>query len=77
MSKQNVNVLVRLINALDPVRRSSLMQTLGRLAGVKNAAVSHRNERLLLVDYDPSATSAQRILATVRGRGIDARLIGL
>jgi hypothetical protein len=32
---------------------------------------------MILVDYDPFATSAQRILETVRGRGVTAQLVGM
>lgn len=77
MTKQSVSFLVRVVDALDPTRHSSLEQALGKHAGVTRTTVSQRSDRLLLVDYDPFETSAQHILATVRGRGIDALLIGL
>jgi len=77
MSKHYSNVIVHVSGTVDAAERTGIEQAIAAQRGVKRAARSPRAERLILVDYDPFAISAQRILETVRGRGVGAHLIGM
>jgi hypothetical protein len=77
MSIPYANVIVHVSASLDAGERAALEQALAGQPGVGRAAVSAKAERLIRVDYDPFATSAKRILQTVRRRGVPAQLIGI
>lgn len=77
MRRNQANVVVHLKETLAPEQLPALQAALGRLDGVARAEPSARLSRLMLIDYDPVVTSAQKILSSVEGRGIGARLIGM
>jgi hypothetical protein len=77
MSSRYTNVIVYLPGPIAPAKRAEIEQLVAALPGVGRAAASARAERLMLVDYDPRATSAQHILGCVRGRGVSAQLVGM
>jgi hypothetical protein len=77
MSTQYTNVIVYLPGPIAPAKRAEIEQLVAAVPGVGRAAASTRAERLILVDYDPRATSAQQILGCVRGRGVSAQLVGM
>ncbi|BAU50184.1 hypothetical protein SVA_3648 [Sulfurifustis variabilis] len=77
MSKINANVIVHLVEARDRAQIRELGLALANLVGVVRAQPSRRLERMMLVDYDPRIIDAQAILARVRRRGLEARLIGM
>jgi hypothetical protein len=77
MSAPYTNVIIHLSEPIDSTKRTEIEQAVAAQPGVDRAAVSPKVDRLILVDYDPFATSAQRILASVRRRGVNARLIGM
>ena len=77
MSKSYTNVIVHVSGPVDSAERAGIEQAIAAQHGVKRAERSPRAERFILVDYDPFAISAQRILETVRGRGVGAHLIGM
>ena len=77
MSKQYASVVVHVSGAIRPIERAGIEQAVAAEPGVSRARVSDKAERLFLVDYDPVATSARRILETVRGRGVSAQLVGM
>lgn len=77
MIQSSANVVIHLSGHVDPAERAGIEQAIAAQRGVDRAAMSPRTERLILVDYDPFAISAQRILATVRARGVGAHLIGM
>jgi len=77
MSKINANVIVHLVEARDRGQIRELGLALANLVGVVRAQPSRRLERMMLVDYDPRIIDAQAILARVRRRGLEARLIGM
>lgn len=77
MSTINANVIVHVKQALDRAQVRELNATISNLAGVVRAQPSTRLDRMMLVDYDPRVIDAQAILANVRRRGLDARLVGM
>ena len=77
MSNRPINVILHLSGTLGAAERTSIAQAIAAQPGVSRAQLSPKAERLILVDYDPVAISAQRILGSVRDRGITAQLVGL
>jgi hypothetical protein len=77
MNSQQVSVVLHVRDAFEQADRAALEQAVGQQTGVKQARGGAKTPQLLLIDYDPFATSAGRILEAVRSRGLDARLIGL
>ena len=77
MSNQQINVIVHVAGELGGAEGASIAQTIAAQPGVSRAQPSPKAARLILVDYDPFATSAQGILGSVRGRGVTAHLVGL
>ena len=76
MNKHTVNFLLH-VSGAPGNQKANLQRVVGEQPGVNRTAKAVRGNRLMLVDYDPLATTAQQILATVRGHGCDARLVGL
>lgn len=77
MKSHTTNVVVHLSGSADSSERAGLEKIIAAQPGVGRARLSPKVERLLLVDYDPAATSAQHILKAVRDRGVAARLVGM
>lgn len=77
MSRPIVSVIVHLVSRLGRRERTELEETVSAQPGIGRITPSTRSDRLLLVEYDPRATSAQRILEAIQGRGIGARLVGM
>ncbi|RPH63953.1 MAG: hypothetical protein EHM83_00205 [Burkholderiales bacterium] len=77
MYKPVVNVIVDLERGLDAARLHEVRSTLVDLNGVIRAQPSERLQRMMMVGYDPRVISAQEILASVRGRGLKAHLVGM
>lgn len=77
MNSQQVSVVLYVSGAFENDGRRDMERAVARQVGVKQTRGSTKAPRLLLIDYDPIATSAGQILDTVRSRGLNARLIGL
>lgn len=77
MTTKYANVIVHVSGTFGAGERAGVEQAVAAQPGVGRAAVSPKTERMILVDYDPFETSAQRILETVRGRGVTAQLVGM
>ena len=77
MSKRPINVILHVSGKLGADERAGIAQAIAAQPGVCRVEPSPKAERLILVDYDPVAISAQRILGSVRDRGITAQLVGL
>ena len=77
MSNQQINVIVHVAGELGAAERTSIAETIAAQPGVSRAQPCPKAARLILVDYDPVAISAQRILGSVRDRGVTAQLVGL
>jgi len=45
--------------------------------GIVNSMLGQTSARLLLVDYDPEMVSGVEIIATLKGHGITAKLVGM
>ncbi|MGE5154988.1 MAG: hypothetical protein ACM3ST_13355 [Bdellovibrio bacteriovorus] len=77
MSHPSVNVIVHLSGDIGAAEPTGIAHAIAAQPGVSRAAPSARSQRLILVDYDPDSISAQRILGSVRDRGVVAQLVGL
>ena len=77
MSQNHASVIVHLSGPVGPAERVEIERAISEQLGVGRAATSPHADRLILVDYDPFAISARRILETVRGRGLSAQLVGM
>jgi hypothetical protein len=77
MNKQTANIIVHVSGGVDATQRSEIRQLVDAHSGVGRTTVNPRTERMILVHYDPFATSAQQILTAVRDRGVNARLVGM
>lgn len=77
MSNRVTSVIVHLAGAADSKECAGIEKTIAAQPGVDRARLSPKIERMLLVDYDPAATSAQHILDAVQNRGVSARLVGI
>lgn len=77
MQTSDVCIVVDVKQVLGRESGDELISVLGQVRGVSGAWLSPATRRLVLVDYDPKQTDAQRILGTVVHRGFDARLIGM
>ena len=77
MSRPSVNVIVHLSGDTGAAAPIGNAQAIAAQPGVSRAAPSAKSQRLILVDYDPDSISAQRILGSVRDRGVAAQLVGL
>lgn len=77
MTKQPVNVIVHVSGNLGTAEHAGIVQGIAAQPGVSRAVPSPKVGRLILVDYDPDATGAPRILGSVRERGVNAQLVGL
>jgi hypothetical protein len=76
MSKQSVNVIVHVSGNLGTAEHAGIVQGIAAQSGVSRAVPSPKAGRLILVDYDPGAISARRILGSIRERGVSAQLVG-
>lgn len=77
MNSQQVSVVLHVSGAFESEEVTKLAQSVAGETGVRQARPSPKAPRFLLIDYDPIATSARRILDAVRSRGFSAQLIGL
>jgi hypothetical protein len=77
MNRQITNALLGIVAGAESPASRDVARTVRGQAGVSGARGGARGGRLLLVDYDPGVTTAQGILAALRGLGIEARLIGM
>ena len=73
MNNRYSDVIVHLSGTMVP----GICAELAACPGVGRVSTSPRSDRLILVDYDPVAISSQSILKTVRGRGMNAQLVGM
>jgi len=77
MKSHYTNVVIHLAGTADSGKRTAIESAIAAQPGVGRAALSPRIERLLLVDYDPTATTAQHLLTAVQSHGVPARLVGM
>ena len=77
MQANRTNIVGDVKQALSNEIGDELVRALCRADGVRQVRISPRVRRMVLVDYDATVISAQRILGTVTGRGLDARLVGM
>lgn len=71
------DVLIHINDDLDAAARQALERGSSQAAGVTQARFCGGKEHLLLVSYNPAATRAGEILEAVRGKGVQAQLVGL
>ncbi len=72
-----VDVLIHVHPNLSTMEREKLEEELRESAGVISVHFSPGRPHLLMVAYDPQATSSTAILAYVGTRGVEATKVGL
>ena len=72
-----VDVVLHIDPNLDAAARSNVEQAIRALDGVVSVHMPENKPHLAMVEYNPDATSSQKILAAVTGLGIGAELVGL
>jgi len=77
MSKHKVDMMVHVKGQVANGQWQALGVDLARHEGLGAVYQNPKLQQVLMVEYDPRATTAAAILATVRGRGIEARVVGL
>lgn len=77
MRSQYSDVIVHLPGSVAPRLRAEVEHAVAARAGVGRVSVSPKTDRMILVDYDPTAVNARSILSTVRSLGIHAKLVGM
>lgn len=77
MSKHKVDMMVHFKGQVARQQWDALGMDFARHEGLGAVYQNPKLQQVLMVEYDPQATSAAAILATVRGRGIEARVVGL
>ena len=77
MSKDKVDVLMHLTTQTQDRQWLELQQDLEHRAGILAMFQNPHHHNMMLVEYDPEQTSAQRILACIGRHGIEAHLVGL
>jgi len=71
------DVLIHIHQNLEDSTIHDIEYDIGCLQGVYSACVSERARHLMLIDYDPEDVHAEDLLDMVRGRGLEAELVGL
>ena len=71
------DVLVHIGDAIDDKDRSRIAGALALLDGVRDVRSSIRARNLLVVYFDPAATSTREVLRTAQSKGFTASLVGL
>ena len=74
---QMTDITIHIDETLDPARMESLRDILLNDNGVMTADYRRENLHLMVVGYDPQATSSQTLLRTVQAQGMHAELIGM
>ena len=74
---QMTDITIHIDETLDPARMESLRDILLNDNGVMTADYRRENLHLMVVGYDPQATSSQTLLRTVQAQGMHAVLIGM
>ena len=74
---QMTDITIHIDETLDPARMESLRDILLNDNGVMTADYRRENLHLMVVGYDPQATSSQTLLRTVQAQDMHAELIGM
>ncbi len=72
-----VDVTVHIDEYMDKEHRSLLTKQMRDVSGVVAVGLRDQNPHLMIVEYDPDATSGAAILSQVASNGLHAELIGL
>lgn len=70
------DILIHINETLTQQQRGALEETVRQVDGVIAPRFNPGREHLLLVAFDPEATTMDKLLDVVRGKGYSARLIG-
>lgn len=77
MTTSNVEVLIHVNDALDEAVSRPLLASLRETPGVTQVRFDPRLGHLVLVGYNPRATSSRELLASFSKRGHRTQLVGL
>ena len=77
MSNQMVDVTIHLKEETAHADREALRDELLKHKGVMSADYHDEKPHLIIVEYDPEATSAADLLQVAKKRGLHAQLVGL
>ena len=77
MERKMADVMLHLGENTTHDQREALRDRLLELDGVMAAAVHDEKPHLLVVEYDPDALHAQRLIEIAKERGLHAELVGL
>ena len=75
--EQCIDVLIHIDENLADADIHQIERDLAYVDGVQSACVNDRARHLMLVDYDPDALPAKKLLSIVQGHGVHAELVGL
>lgn len=73
----NVQLMIHIDQALDPAARARTESDLKSSIGVADVKFNLEKAHFLMVKYDPAATGAAQIVASLRGSGLDAQAVAL
>jgi hypothetical protein len=77
MSNQMVDVTIHLNEETTHADRESLRDQILKHKGVMSADYRDDRPHLIIVEYDPEATSSAELLQIAKQRGLHAQLVGL
>ena len=77
MREGSANILFHIRNHGYRFAPEDLEQHMANAQGVQSACISCKHASLMLVDYDPQATSAHSLLFRLQDKGLQAAMVGL
>ncbi|MGB5830389.1 MAG: heavy-metal-associated domain-containing protein [Thiohalocapsa sp.] len=73
----NGDMLIHIDEALDDDQIHELERSVSLESGVLSACFHERTRHLMVVDFDANSTRPSDVLRMVRGRGLNAEMVGL
>lgn len=77
MKTSKADITVHIDETLDTLKRQEIVKGLRDIPGIVEVLSNDHTPHLVVVEYDPAATSSQIILSQVACRGLHAELVGL
>jgi hypothetical protein len=71
------DIVIHIGEDLDDDRIHSLERDLAEEDGIVSACMHERTRHLMVVDFDPAVVKPSSIVYSVRGRGLNAKMVGL
>ena len=73
----NADIVIHINESLGEDAIASLERDLAVEDGVVSSCVNPEAPHLMLVTYDPDRVQAQALLASLKGKGLHAQLVGM